>query len=36
MITLFNTNYSEFYELHEFLFSKIKIRVIRKIRHNSC
>ena len=47
----FYTNYSKFYELHEFLFLQLllynlktefvefivqKIRVIRKIRHNSC
>jgi hypothetical protein len=33
---IFNTNYGEFYELHEFLLRLDQIRVIRKIRHNSC
>jgi hypothetical protein len=32
MFDSFNTNFSEFYELHEFLFVKKEIRVIRKIR----
>jgi hypothetical protein len=29
-------NYGELYELHELLFCEKEIRVIRKIRQNSC
>jgi hypothetical protein len=32
VMIFFNTNFIEFYELHELLFDREKIRVIRKIR----